>query len=202
VGGFLIEAEEHLQFIGAHIREVDRAADRQETLREIRRSVHTIKGAAAMVALPVISQLAHRMEDLLDQLWDQVTEFTPACHQLLIATYDALSDLVQAGGKGGGLEGRLAALYADYETILVAEESPASAEAAAAPAAGESETAAEAPQPELTPESAGFVRVPMERLDELMRLVSELFVERSVFELNLGELTGELRRYRSSGCTG
>jgi chemosensory pili system protein ChpA (sensor histidine kinase/response regulator) len=191
VGGFLIEAEEHLQFIGSHIREVDRSPNRQDTLREIRRSVHTIKGAAAMVGLPVISQLSHRMEDLLDQLWEQVVEFTPPCHQLLLATYDTLSDLVQAGGSGAGLEGRLASLYADYEGML-SREVPAGAGPATAgePTAG-GPAVEPAPQ-EAGPDSAGFVRVPIERLDELMRLVTDLFVQRSVFEKNLGDLTGEL----------
>ena len=149
VDGFLVEAEEHLQFVGSHIAGIDRAPDRQETLREIRRCVHTIKGAAAMIGLPAVSQLAHRMEDLLDQLWEGVSEFTPARHQLLIATYDALGDLVQSRGSADGLEGRLACLYADYEAALVSGPAaetaaePAAADDDARPAAGPTEAAAD-----------------------------------------------------------
>jgi chemosensory pili system protein ChpA (sensor histidine kinase/response regulator) len=189
VGGFLMEAEEHLQEIARHLGEVERSADRQATLREVRRSVHTIKGAAAVVGLTVISQLAHRMEDLLDQLWDGVSEYTPESARLLVGTFDALGDLVQAGGSAAGLEGRLAVLYADYEAVLVSKESAQEPTAATGLAEGKS---AETAGAELAPETAGFVRVPIERLDELMRLVGELFVERSIFEKQLGDLSTEL----------
>jgi chemosensory pili system protein ChpA (sensor histidine kinase/response regulator) len=186
IPGFVLEAEEHLQLIGARLAEVDRSADRQATLREVRRSVHTIKGAAAMVGLSPIRQLAHRMEDLLDQLWDGPLEFTPDCGRLLGATYDALGDLVQARGATDGLEGRLAALYADYEAMLAPAEASAGAPETLA------ETAAPGAAADLAPETAGFVRVPIERLDELMRLVGELFVERSILEQQLGEVAVEL----------
>ena len=183
VGGFLIEAEENLNEIGPQLKHVDRSPEGKAILREIRRGVHTIKGAAAMVGLPVISQLAHRMEDLLDQLWEGVTELTPDCHHLLSATYDTLSDLVQAGGNGDGLEGRIAGLYATYESLLAAASDAPQPAILREPAAAE---------PEPVPEAAAFVRVPAERLDELMRLVAELFVERSIFEQQLHGLSAEL----------
>ena len=104
VEGFLLEAEEHFARIEKHLRGLDRSPDRTLALSEIRRSVHTLKGSAGMVGFPEISQLAHRMEDLLDSLVERGQEYSADVHDLLITTYDVLVDLA---GVGTGAVDRL-----------------------------------------------------------------------------------------------
>src|SRR5262249_45061172 len=65
---FIVEAADHLQIIARTLSALQSAPEDRDTLQELRRSVHTLKGAAGMVGYRTVSQLAHRMEDLLDAL--------------------------------------------------------------------------------------------------------------------------------------
>jgi two-component system chemotaxis sensor kinase CheA len=69
VEGFLAEADEHLGSAGAHLIELDRAArsgqPHPRAVRELFRSLHTIKGLASMVGVEPIVDVAHEMESLL-----------------------------------------------------------------------------------------------------------------------------------------
>jgi two-component system chemotaxis sensor kinase CheA len=69
VSGFLAEAEDHLRSINANLLLVD-TATRQQTpnpraVRELFRSLHTMKGLAGMVGVEPIVDLAHAMERIL-----------------------------------------------------------------------------------------------------------------------------------------
>lgn len=198
---------------GDHLRAIAGALERLrdgdgEALGEVRRSVHTLKGAASLVGYRRVAGLAHRMEDLLDRTAAGAVPVDDGVVDLLLATTDALEDGV-GGGDGlqdgdGSLGHRPAALEARYRALLGEEELPPElAEsldkleplgeelpldlaglAAAAPAAGRGRA-----EPAL---SGRVVRVPIERLDELVRLVSELVVNRSAFEQCHGELAREV----------
>ena len=181
VEGFLLEAEEHFARIEKHLRGLDRSADRGHALGEIRRSVHTLKGSAGMVGFPEISQLAHRMEDLLDSLVERGQEYSADVHDLLITTYDVLVDL--AGVGTGAVENRAEALeilYAAYQELL-----PERDDEHDPPPEFVTRhltvTSNESPVPEQVDPNK-YVRVPLDRLRELVRLVGELLVNRSTFE--------------------
>ncbi|MHB8872901.1 MAG: chemotaxis protein CheA [Myxococcaceae bacterium] len=66
---FVAEAEEHLRSAGANLLALEAAARLGEVnvkaMRELFRSVHTIKGLSAMVAIQPIVLIAHRMETAL-----------------------------------------------------------------------------------------------------------------------------------------
>jgi chemosensory pili system protein ChpA (sensor histidine kinase/response regulator) len=181
VEGFLLEAEEHFARVEKHLRGLDRATDRVVALGEIRRSVHTLKGSAGMVGFPEISQLAHRMEDLLDSLVERGQEYTPDVHDLLITTYDVLVDL--AGLGTGAVENRAEALeilYGAYDELVPpAEEAHEHEVRALTPV--EPAPAGESAVPDQVDPNK-YVRVPLDRLRELVRLVGELLVNRSTFE--------------------
>ena len=174
--GFLQEADEHLQLVGPWLGEWEQTPGRKPLLQDIRRSIHTIKGAAAMVGLPAISKLSHRMEDLLDQLYEGTVEVTAETRRILYCTYDLLVDLVSSRGNAEPMQSALEAAYAQYESIT--ERTNAEAPAPASPA--ESADAVEAGA-----DAARMVRVPLEQLDMLMRLVGEMFVQHSSFEQQL-----------------
>ena len=188
--GFLLEAAGLLNGMDTLLE----GTEKRDVLQEVRRRIHTIKGAAGMVGLPGLSRIAHRMEDVLDRLYDGAAAHDSTVQSLLIATNDAIADIVCAGGSTTPFEERLACLYRRYDTLGVAPGGDATAPEPAAVVA----TSAEA---------ARHVHVPMERLDELVRRVGELFVVHSSFDRKLGgyrrqiselELTlGRLRRIAS-----
>jgi len=195
LAGFLEESEEHLHAAGEAFRSLESAADKKHDLREIRRGIHTIKGAAGMVGLDTVSRLAHRMEDLLDLLFDGKLEYSQDRHDLLVATYDTLSVLVRQKGRVGSLGAHLRQLFDIYKTALSVFPSDEPAE----PSRGEAETPEAATQGEAEAgDPARTVRAPLERLDELVRLVGELFVNRSAFERHLTDYAREVEELHLS----
>jgi chemosensory pili system protein ChpA (sensor histidine kinase/response regulator) len=69
IEGFFLEAEDHLNTVGGLLPTVGYAPAQHDNLQQVRRSIHTFKGAAGVVGFRAVSQLAHRMEDGLDALY-------------------------------------------------------------------------------------------------------------------------------------
>jgi chemosensory pili system protein ChpA (sensor histidine kinase/response regulator) len=202
VEAFRDEAEDHLRTVAGALERLRHGDGGGETLGEIRRAVHTLKGAAALVGRRAVAGLAHRMEDLLERMAAGAVPVGEEPIALLLDTTDALDDGVSGAGAGAGdpsLEERYRELLGEDELppeiageglfAPLGEEPPldVAALAAVAPAAG----AGTARRAEAAT-SGRVVRVPIERLDELVRLVSELVVNRSAFEQSHGELAREL----------
>jgi two-component system chemotaxis sensor kinase CheA len=98
--GFIAEAEEHLTSANANLLSVeDAAAKGQATPRQVRelfRSLHTIKGLAAMVGVEPVVDLAHAMESVLREA-DRASGRLPAgAGDLLLSGVKAIEHRVQA----------------------------------------------------------------------------------------------------------
>ncbi len=221
--GFLLEAIEHLDVVGRLLPDLTDAPDKKDQLQQVRRSIHTLKGAAGVVGFPAVSQLAHRMEDVLDDLYDDGMTLTPPVKELLLATLDALDDFLRDQGAQGDFSSPAQALCSAYDQLVGTGETdgPSDGSDAAVPlpmpvaeqpaAAAESlitsnETAGRHDTVEIvlqkghthsevleTPASGAshsgdVIRVPLERLDGLVRLVSELIISRSAYEQYLSRL--------------
>ncbi len=79
------EAEEHLDNIGRQLNELSSSVSEQaavsdeyrERLHSIRRSVHTLKGAAAVIGIEPVADWGHDFEDFLDSLHDESDTISP-----------------------------------------------------------------------------------------------------------------------------
>jgi chemosensory pili system protein ChpA (sensor histidine kinase/response regulator) len=79
------EAEEHLDNIGRQLNELSSSISEQaavsdeyrERLHSIRRSVHTLKGAAAVIGIEPVADWGHDFEDFLDSLHDESDTISP-----------------------------------------------------------------------------------------------------------------------------
>lgn len=214
---FQAEAEEHLATLGRLLPELERRPDDAAVGQDVRRIVHTLKGAAAMVGLPTASRLAHRMEDVLDRMHEGAVASSSEISSLLYRSVDLLEDLVRGVADDASLTqafGRYAALLGDDEAeagSATAELSDLGEEGVLDLAALVHRTVAPAASAEVSPRSparpSSFVRVPIDRLDELVKLVSELVISRSTFEQHfraygrqveeLAPSVGRLRRVAS-----
>ena len=114
---FRLEAEEHLRTVSASLVVLDRTPGDRPTLKDIRRSAHTLKGAAAVVGFQSVTKLAHRMEDLLDALYDNERPATPALTSLLLAATEQLEQLV-GGTPPSELAHSLEITYGQFDSIL------------------------------------------------------------------------------------
>jgi len=101
---FLSEAEAHMLAAGDAFRAL--AAEPGEPdplLAVLRRSAHTIKGAAGMVGLMAASRLAKGMQALLDRIAERAVSYTPAVYELMGDGFDLLADVIEARGINGPL---------------------------------------------------------------------------------------------------
>ncbi len=199
---FSQEAEEHLVNISELLRKVEAGTPEPEVVQSMRRSVHTLKGACGVVGLRLTSSVAHRMEDLLDALYDKRRAYTPEIAPLLFTTFDLLTDGIGARGLTDEARPRVAEVYVRYEDALAtalpqtdpsvpeeAEPEPIEAVSASAPKAA---AAAPAEISFGSGKSNQYVRAPLEKVDELVRLVSELVIHRSRFEQHLSAYVHEI----------
>lgn len=195
IDAFRMEAEENLRAVGNLLRAVERKPGDREPFREVRRIVHTVKGAANMVGLSEAAGLAHGLEDLLERAAATDGPVDGAELAPLFEMTDVLSDML----SGTILSGTSSTL--EQKTGGLGEE-----QAFDVPGSGSDEAAA------VPVKASQYVRIPIERLDALVRLVSELVVNRSTFEQHLaaysrevGELglsAGRLRRVASGMDSG
>lgn len=210
--GFLIEAEDYLDIIGSLLPEITDQAEKNETLQQIRRSVHTLKGAAGVVGLLEVSKISHRMEDVLDDLYDGRLGLTPQIKETMLSTFDVLEDFIRDKRAQGDINSEAQNLYSLYDRILLVEDSDSDAlkelndfapiitnEPRPQMVDFEDDERAEiyadelqAEVPKITVQQSEFVRVPIERLDEMVRLISELVISRSVFEQHLANLVRQV----------
>ncbi|MCS7025721.1 MAG: Hpt domain-containing protein [Bryobacteraceae bacterium] len=206
---FQQEAEEHLNSISELLRQAEISTPSSESIQAMRRSVHTFKGACGVVGMRLTAALAHRMEDLLDALYEGRLAYSPEFTPLLFATFDLFSDAMSLRGLPEEAAPAVKELLDRYQAVMAAVPSlepgteaapaaqnlPATAVEALPSVDSEERRAAFAEASNLAEEvrkSAQFLRVPVERVDELVRLVSELVIHRSRFEQYLGAYVREV----------
>ncbi len=205
---FAQEAQEHLQAIARYTSELGPTPPDRESLQELRRAVHTLKGAAGVVGYTAASRLAHRMEDLLDSLYDGAAVLTPDAVAVLRSSSDGLGDLISGQLPSGAQRALLLRLFGAFDALQPAAAAPAEDTAGAAlepprvPSVrlDSAQEAGAAPgvlsgpidrrrgptdRREAGEDRRGhgqLVRIPLPRLNELVRLMTELIVNRATFE--------------------
>ena len=112
------EAEDHLRQIYSAFKELEQHPGDMHAVHVVRRSAHTIKGAAGSVGLWLVSKLSHRMEDLLDVLFGSQQPLEAPTLALLYDTTDALQDLIQGTFAAEGMQVTVAQLYDSYDATL------------------------------------------------------------------------------------
>lgn len=91
---FIVEAAEHLEEMESSLLRLEQDHEDKEVLDDIFRSIHTIKGAAQFVGIERVSELSHKLENLLDLLRRDELDLTGNVTDLLIAGKDRIALLV------------------------------------------------------------------------------------------------------------
>ena len=103
IAGFIAEAEEHLTSANANLLSVEEAAAKgQPTPRQVRdlfRSLHTLKGLAAMVGVEPIVNVAHAMEAVLRDADRAAGRLPPGSVEPLLAGIRVIEQGVRALAK-------------------------------------------------------------------------------------------------------
>jgi len=200
---FALEAECLLQNIESSLGELSRNPQDRDALWEIRRNAHTFKGAAGIVGLKKQSKLAHRIEDLLVRMADMGTGSADGLFELLRHSTDCLQ-LMTNGENSDQLERRVQDVYLEFDRVLASlsvsqnENQPTTVDSRIAiPFQVEIVPVAKVARNEdrsikQVQAKGTIVRVPLVRLDNLVRISRDLLVGRSVFEQRLKDLEQQI----------
>lgn len=184
---FLPETSDHLDVIDDALLALERQGWTADEGDRLFRAVHTLKGAAYVVACDPIGDLAHELEDRLVEIREERDQLTPDTLQSLFFGAGGLRALATAlSGKEVELEARLIRAVAALRGAP--PPSPSAGAAPAEPVAAE--PAAPAPEAPAAPAEAPVptVRVRLDRLERLMNAVGELVLTRSRLERRLARL--------------
>ncbi len=210
---FREECEDHLVVISRSLNNLEErifepsvlSPELREVLAAMRRAVHTLKGAAAMVGYEQLATCAHTLEDMLDGLYDHAAQIDPEDLRVMAQAIDLIEILAQQPSadqraRVTGLQQTIASyLQASHGVApMMAEDSGTLIQADSVPApdreqegiAGVGEAEDEQPGAEdgSTSPLSGNIRVKIENLDEIISIEGELIVARSSMEGILLEL--------------
>ncbi|GAB7023468.1 chemotaxis protein CheA [Salidesulfovibrio brasiliensis] len=163
---FFMEAREHLETIEPNLLELEQNPKNLGLLNEIFRPMHSLKGASGFLGLNKINGLAHRAENILDELRQGEMDVSSAIMDLILSATDALRTMVdnleEHGAEGDVdtspiIEKLDAAMAGELESQPEQAAAPAAepvADVAAEPveepaAAVEEQPAAQSPEPQL-----------------------------------------------------
>ena len=140
-GDFILEAKEHLESIEPNLLELEKAPENLSLLNEIFRPMHSLKGASGFLGLNKINGLAHRAENIMDELRKGSMSVTSEIMDVILSATDALRTMIDNLENGVG-EGDVdtSPIIATIDAIMAGGAPPAAAApkpAAAKPAAPE-----------------------------------------------------------------
>ncbi|WP_036477960.1 Hpt domain-containing protein [Myxosarcina sp. GI1] len=95
LGYFIEEAKEHLQTLEQGILQLSTSAKDAETVNEMFRAAHSVKGGAAMLGYTSIQKTAHRLEDSFKVLKENQINVDSKLENLFLNGYDCLQDLIE-----------------------------------------------------------------------------------------------------------
>src|SRR4051812_5971348 len=93
---FLAESREHLQELNLAVVRVEEQPDDRETVDEIFRIAHSLKGMSATMGFAGMAALTHRMEDVFELLRQRTSGLSREAIDILLACLDALEGAVDA----------------------------------------------------------------------------------------------------------
>ena len=180
-----------------------RAADPRDSLRELGRCFHTLKGAAGSVGFPELATLVHTLEENLTRATLPVSDSLIDDLHRTLGYLDGLLGLLR--GKGASAGGSDCALPGSSNGKPGHEDGPqpshpqthaeASSPAALSEPAGRSQESIASESVSSSPPAGGSaapadgpIRVPASRFDELMDMVSELIARRRLWSAQAGSM--------------
>ncbi len=182
---FISEADEHLENIEGSIMRWEAEPENREIIHDLFRAFHSLKGLAGFVEQSMIQQLAHETETLLHRCRDGNLTVCREIANLMLRSRDLIAAvctnpaLVDDAQFASAIDQQSVSLQIAANGGL-----PAQAEGTKAPCR---EAPANVPGPVAgpAPTDNGFVRIPANKVDNLVDLLGELLVIQSQVEQSL-----------------
>jgi two-component system chemotaxis sensor kinase CheA len=118
VQAFVHESEEQLTDLNNSLLALESDPDDREAMDDIFRTAHTLKGNFGAMGYDEAGDLAHAIEDLLDELREGDMAVTPEVMDLVFAGVDRLELAVESIDEDGTVDVETADLEADIRTVI------------------------------------------------------------------------------------
>jgi two-component system chemotaxis sensor kinase CheA len=192
---FMAAARENLAAINQGLFKLGDDPGDRETLREVYRHAHSLKGSALTMGYEAMGKLAHRMEDALRAFQDGSLPVTAEVCDALVETNDAIGTMLETITPGKRMSLSVEGTIARLEGFLpgLHPSKPGRGGEGVTPPAEPSITGAAAAS------VIDTVRVPIGKLDELVNLAGEAAIGHTRLATaveNLARLRERLRRSR------
>jgi chemosensory pili system protein ChpA (sensor histidine kinase/response regulator) len=174
---FLEEAKDLLDAISAALQSWATDLTQHESVLDLKRDLHTLKGGARMIGQPSLSALAHELESFCDLHLSGHFPDSKAAYDLICLAYDRMSVMVEALLKRGSLPG--------IDDLLEKLKNPESA-ADKKIVEKNSENFEDKAKTESAPE---VIRIKSELLEKL----NNLSIENNIVRVNLGHHVDKLK---------
>ena len=192
-GFFAPEASEHVEAIHEALETLS-AGYSEGALNSVFRAAHTLKGAAYLVELSEMGNLAHGLESLMVAVREEGMAFDEILLGVLKSGNESLRLMLEtAEGREVALEGALRE-SAEGLTALLGEAAPRITEA------GGAEEAVRQTETEAQSASSAVIRVRLDKLDTLMNLAGDMVAARARLErqvTSFGEVNAVLETSRA-----
>jgi chemotaxis protein histidine kinase CheA len=138
LGYFIEEAKDHLNTIEQGLLRLQATIEDAETVNEVFRAAHSIKGGAAMLGIESVQQTAHRLEDYFKILKESPIQTDRTLESMFLQVFDGLQSLVEElQGPFGLTDDKSKEVMTDLEPVFGQLEAHLNTLAAHAPAAAQ-----------------------------------------------------------------
>ncbi len=190
---FLAESGDYLELLNSELLKLEKLKNREsetESINNMFRAAHSIKGMSGMMGYNKINRLTHKMENVMDNIRQSKQKFNDDVIEILFRCFDLLTALVGAVSSDEPEDETvdIEAVLTDIECILsgrpiASKKAAAEVKAAAASAALNSETAPGPPTADYTLSISGEVRETLGEFDDLNLFIAERSPD-NIFEIS------------------
>ena len=185
VGDFCEESNEHLGLIGQQLVALEDTQEPLAVVNELFRSVHTIKAGARLLNIKKLEILTHELETLLHEVRKGQKPVTEGLVDVLLDGRKCMEKMVAEVASNDLLRTEIAPLMQALRAVSagkepVAIEKPSGTEKTSEPSTAESgaPTKAQVAQTKTQKSTTETIRVPTDKLDDVLNTASEIFVSR------------------------
>ncbi len=114
---FITETKERLERVGKLLIDLEKKPDDEETVKELFREAHTIKGSARMLGFEQIGEIAHKTEDIFGAIQKEEVSVTKDMISRLLTAFDSI-DILLTSPKENNCEVDVTDLCLNLEQLI------------------------------------------------------------------------------------
>lgn len=118
ISDFYEESVEHLTKLGNGALELENNPEDSDTINELFRSTHTLKGGARLLNVKKMEKISHITEEVLDRIRKSSLKMDPVIVDLLLESRKRIQSMVDEIASRGPIHTRISDLLEKYQNLL------------------------------------------------------------------------------------